>query len=117
MSRQMEETELSDLIPLGEACKLLPGRPHRSTVFRWAQKGREGVRLKVVSVGKTRCTTERWLMEFFEAVQKARTEQEPIPDGRVNRKWGKKKRRRPREGQMKLQTQDVLRRHKLTKEN
>lgn len=63
---------LSDLIPLDDVCRLLPARTHRSTVFRWAQKGRRGVRLRVVAVGGTKCTTEAWLMAFFAAVEDAR---------------------------------------------
>ena len=39
---------LADLIPLADVCRRLPTRTHRSTVFRWAQKGRRGVKLKVV---------------------------------------------------------------------
>ena len=65
--------DLADLIPLDEVCRRLPTRTHRSTVYRWAQRGRRGVRLRAVTVGATRCTTEAWLMEFFEAVERTRT--------------------------------------------
>lgn len=66
-----EPVGLRELIPLQEVPRLLPFRTHRSTVFRWVQKGRRGVRLRVVSVGSTMCTTERWLMSYFEAVGRA----------------------------------------------
>jgi hypothetical protein len=62
----------ADLIPLERVPALLPNRPDRSTVFRWVSKGCCGVRLRTVSVGRTRHTTERWLLEFFEEVAAAR---------------------------------------------
>ena len=63
---------LKDLIPLTEVGSHLPTKTHRSTVFRWAQKGRRGVKLRVVTIGNTKCTTEAWLMTFFEEVEAAR---------------------------------------------
>ncbi|MFN0008769.1 MAG: DUF1580 domain-containing protein [Planctomycetota bacterium] len=51
---------------------MLPNRPDRSTIFRWASKGFCGVRLRTVSVGRTRHTTERWLLSFFDEVACAR---------------------------------------------
>lgn len=63
--------KVSDLIPLEDVCRLLPTRTHRSTVFRWAQKGRHGIRLRVVTVGCTKCTTEAWLMDFFASIEAA----------------------------------------------
>ena len=48
---EISSVKLSDLIPLEQVSRMLPKRTHRSTVFRWAQKGCRGVRLRVVSVG------------------------------------------------------------------
>jgi hypothetical protein len=39
-----------------------------STVWRWALRGVHGIRLRTVVVGGTRCTSERWLREFFAAL-------------------------------------------------
>lgn len=50
-----------EMIPLRDACRLIPGRPHRATVWRWAQRGivREGrvVRLATITCGARRYTT------------------------------------------------------------
>ena len=63
----------SKLLPLADVAKLptLPrrrrgGRLHYSTLYRWAAKGLNGVRLRTVRCGGTRCTTTEWLHEFFE---------------------------------------------------
>ena len=39
---------------------------HITTLIRWALHGVRGVRLKTVKVGRRRCTTRAWLLEFFE---------------------------------------------------
>lgn len=59
-----------NLITLSEAAALLPrrrrGRPtHPSTLFRWAGQGLRGVRLEIVQVGGTRCTSREALARFF----------------------------------------------------
>ena len=63
----------NELIPLSQVPRLpfMP-RPRRgrkmaaSTIFRWAQRGVRGVRLEVVRVGGTLCTTVQALQHFFE---------------------------------------------------
>jgi hypothetical protein len=62
-------------ITLNEATKLIPGRDGRrislKSVHRWCRKGlRSGVRLRSELVGGKRCTTRRWLCEFFEALNR-----------------------------------------------
>ena len=42
------------------------GRLHPSTVWRWALKGVRGVRLEVVRVGGTLCTSAQALQRFFD---------------------------------------------------
>lgn len=42
------------------------GRLHPSTVWRWALKGVRGVRLEVVRVGGTLCTSTQALQRFFD---------------------------------------------------
>jgi hypothetical protein len=68
------------LIRLNDVPKLAWIPPRRrgsrlaiATVHRWCSKGRNGIRLRHVSAGGTRCTTEAWLMEFFEALAGAET--------------------------------------------
>lgn len=102
---------LSDLIPLEEVAKRLPTNTHRSTVYRWA-KGTCGVRLRVVTVGRTRCTTEQWLFEFFEAAEQSRagTSDPATPRQRRHRSA------RSARYEMSEQTQDTLRRHGLAGE-
>lgn len=68
-----EETlRTADLIPLERVSEMLPSHPDRSTVFRWIGRGCWGARLRTVSVGRTRHTTERWLLAFFDEVAVAR---------------------------------------------
>lgn len=60
------------LIPLSEVPRHLPKRGkkriHVSTVFRWAIHGVAGVKLRTVRMGRQKCTTEQWLMEFAEEI-------------------------------------------------
>jgi hypothetical protein len=99
----------ADLIPLERVPALLPNRPDRSTVFRWASKGCCGVRLRTVSVGRTRHTTERWLLAFFEEVAAARERAGDAPVVRTSR--------RPRpevRTDVQVRTAEVLREHGLS---
>ena len=41
---------------------------HVSCVYRWAQRGCKGVRLEVVQVGGTKCTSVAALSRFFAAL-------------------------------------------------
>ncbi|MGC9260693.1 MAG: DUF1580 domain-containing protein [Phycisphaerae bacterium] len=63
----------SKLMPLREIPTLswLPTRRAgaklaTATVIRWAQRGVGGRKLRTVRVGGCLCTSETWLMEFFE---------------------------------------------------
>lgn len=40
-----------------------------ATLHRWCTRGLKGRRLRIQQVGGTRCTTEQWLREFFDACQ------------------------------------------------
>jgi len=117
VSGARQGVSLADLIPLEDVAKVLPKRLHLSTVFRWAQKGRKGVRLKVVSVGGTRCTTERWLFEFFEAVEEARAPQEPTRPPRPHPRPRRGGPRKPGRGKADPTTKETLRRHGLSLED
>lgn len=65
------KTRNEQLIPLREASRWLPGRPHRATVWRWASQGvwRDGrrVRLRTVVCGGRRYTTPGALDAFVSA--------------------------------------------------
>ncbi|MBL8828191.1 MAG: DUF1580 domain-containing protein [Planctomycetaceae bacterium] len=66
-----KDDDLDVLLPLGEVPSLLPrgrgGKPvHQSAVFRWCQTGLKGTRLRCTQVAGRRCTTRRWLNEFFD---------------------------------------------------
>src|SRR6185295_9358812 len=74
-----EPIRMADLIPLERVPYLLPHRPDRSTVFRWVSQGCCGRRLRTVSVGRTRHTTERWLLSFFQEIAGARAGDPALP--------------------------------------
>lgn len=68
-------------LTLSQAAATLPcrrgGRPtHSATLFRWATEGLRGVKLEVVQVGATKCTSREALQRFFaklaEATQSAK---------------------------------------------
>jgi hypothetical protein len=46
-------------------------RPHKSAIYRWAQRGLRGVRLRTAFAGGHRRTCETWIREFFDAVTAA----------------------------------------------
>ena len=59
------------LRPLAEYSGRLPSsRPgkqlHRATLWRWALKGSNGVVLRTVKLGGSRCTCDAWLCEFIQ---------------------------------------------------
>lgn len=59
-----------ELVPLSQATKWVPARrgaarTHPSTLFRWATEGLHGVRLEVLQVGGSRCTSREALHRFF----------------------------------------------------
>jgi hypothetical protein len=62
-----------EVFPLTTAAGRLPsvrgGRSvHVGTLHRWARKGVRGIRLDVIQLGGTLCTSQRSLREFFEAL-------------------------------------------------
>jgi hypothetical protein len=64
---------LSDetIVSLSDATKLLPRRragkrPHISCLYRWARHGFRGIRLEVIRVGGTLCTSREALERFIE---------------------------------------------------
>ncbi|GMV25117.1 MAG: hypothetical protein AMXMBFR58_11480 [Phycisphaerae bacterium] len=69
-SAQEVATCTEELRPLALAVEWLPtrrrGKPaHAATLFRWAAKGLNGIKLEVVQVGGTKCTSKEALQRFF----------------------------------------------------
>ncbi len=59
------------VVSLTEACPFVPRRrkgkrPDVATLYRWAQKGIRGIRLEILQVGRTKCTSLEALQRFFE---------------------------------------------------
>jgi hypothetical protein len=63
-------------ITVVEACKILPGRPHRNTIIRWFDRGYRGVRLKCWRCGNRRVTSISAIDEFIAATTGS---QGPVP--------------------------------------
>jgi hypothetical protein len=53
-----------EYLSLAAASRLLPSRPHLSTVWRWCLRGIRGVKLRTVIVGGRRYTTREYLNDF-----------------------------------------------------
>jgi Protein of unknown function (DUF1580) len=67
----MIDSAHENLISLADVPGQLPDRrggkrPHVSCVYRWAQRGIRGVRLEVLQIGGTKCTSLEALQRFFE---------------------------------------------------
>jgi uncharacterized protein DUF1580 len=54
-------------LTLAEACRLIPGRPHRNTVGRWITHGYAGIILKSWRCAGKRVTTVQAIDEFLAA--------------------------------------------------
>lgn len=75
MERRNRNPSVDDYIPFRDVpnLKLIPRRRGKAklsvaTIYRWASKGRCGVRLRVSYAGGIPCTTTKWLREFFDSV-------------------------------------------------
>ena len=70
MSKLIEANE-NEFVPLNDAGKYIPGRPHRATLWRWYLKGvrRHGemVKLNTVAAGGRRFTTRADIERFLSA--------------------------------------------------
>lgn len=53
---------------LAEVQKLLPGKPHPSTIFRWIQRGVRGVKLQTKLVGGRRFVDDEALDDFLRLI-------------------------------------------------
>jgi hypothetical protein len=79
-------------ITLAEAARLLPGRPHSSTLARWALRGVKGVRLETVKVGGRRFTSREAIERFIEAGNDQATAVARVP-GKAGRTVSQHRRR------------------------
>lgn len=61
----------SQLLTFREAAKLLPGRPHVSTIHRWRLRGIRGVKLQTVRVGGRRYVSAGSLARFIAETTRA----------------------------------------------
>ena len=63
----MIDHEVEDLIPFETCGQLIPGRPSRCTLFRWAFKGIRGVKLETLVVGHKRFVSKEAIARFISA--------------------------------------------------
>jgi len=63
----------TDLITLEEAAALVPGRPHRHTVYRWYSYGCHGYRLETIKLNGRVLTSPAALRDFLLAIQRDKT--------------------------------------------
>ena len=64
-----------DLIPLAEAGQIIPGVRHPSTVWRWVNVGRYGVKLESLEVGGVTYTSRSAIQDFCEEITAAKRKQ------------------------------------------
>lgn len=74
---------LESMIPLNQVPRIFPALRHGkrvnvATIFRWTNEGCQGVRLKFVKLGSTRCTTREWIAEFVSRLSGNRGEEIPL---------------------------------------
>lgn len=72
----MIDFERETVYPLKEAAGFLPRRragrkTHPATLFRWHSPGLRGVRLEVIRVGGSLCTSREALQRFFDRLTEA----------------------------------------------
>ena len=59
-------------IPIAEAPKHTPGRPHSATIWRWWQKGIKGIKLETYLCGGRRFTSKEAIERFIRGTTAAR---------------------------------------------
>lgn len=63
------------IIPINRAHEHIPGRPHKSTVWRWTQRGVRGHRLETIVAGGRRYTSVQAVQRFCDVL----TSESPAP--------------------------------------
>ena len=69
-------------------------RPHRTLLWRHAEDGVHGVRLKTITVGRTMMCHPRWLIEHWAAVDEARRESSKTEEKPKRRTTRRRRKRR-----------------------
>lgn len=68
---------IEEFISLAEAARLIPGRPHLSTFYRWRTRGVNGIKLETVRIGGRRMISRSALVQFITAVTAAVDQHDP----------------------------------------
>jgi len=65
----MIDVSTEELAPLAKASNLwVPTRPHVATIWRWATRGIRGVKLDIVRIGGSTCTSREAVGRFLSAI-------------------------------------------------
>jgi hypothetical protein len=72
----MIDVQTESVFPLSEVPSKLPRmrsgkKIHIATIHRWVGRGLRGIKLEVVRIGATRCTSMEALQRFFNALSQA----------------------------------------------
>ncbi|WP_010585457.1 DUF1580 domain-containing protein [Schlesneria paludicola] len=67
------DTEIEALIPLKDCTDCFPGRKkvHKATIYRWADRGANGVRLETTKVAGQRYTSRQAISRWVAAQNKS----------------------------------------------
>lgn len=79
----MTEWLREELLSLAQAARLIPSRPHVSTLWRWCGRGVRGVRLRTVIVGGRRYTTAAYVADFVAELSASPEAAPAVPAGRA----------------------------------
>ncbi|MDA0660988.1 MAG: DUF1580 domain-containing protein [Planctomycetota bacterium] len=64
----MVSFESEQILSLKDAVRHIPGRPHSSTIHRWANRGSRGKRLETIRVGGRRYISIEAIERFISAI-------------------------------------------------
>jgi hypothetical protein len=75
----MIDAQTESLVTFNKAAKLIPGKPHLSQVYRWAERGLGGIKLEWIKCGGKRFTSVEALNRFYAALTRAAGGDIPAP--------------------------------------
>lgn len=73
-----------DVVSLNDAAKILPNRPHVSTMWRWYKRGVRGIRLETAVLGGKRYTSKEAIQRFVERTTEAHDRGGAAPTKPIN---------------------------------
>jgi hypothetical protein len=80
----MIDISTEELVSLSEVASMFPGRRGRkvavATCWRWATRGRKGVRLETISIGGRRYTSREALMRWIDRLNPVQRVEEPLEE-------------------------------------